>query len=186
MRLAETSVTNGAARREIISNIRIEVRPKSDSADPAGAEVLRLARGTLGLRGLAAVRTSSLYEFTGDLSLPHAERIARELLADPITQEFAVASTRSRSGPRPANGRGNPGGPLLKRIEVWLMPEVTDPVAASVLKGIRDLGLADRPAALEVRCGTGYQLEGRVSPADLNRLATQLLFNPLVHLCKIY
>ena len=69
------------------------------------------------------------------------------------------------------------GGTEGGQIEVGFHPGVTDPVAKHLLQRAHQLGVG----ALEaVVTGTRYTFEGPVSPADLHRIAEELLCNPVI------
>ena len=144
----------------------VEVSAKPGNPDPAGAALVQQVQA-LGVPGITEARVNALYELRGKLSAAQATDIARQLLADPVTQDFRI----DRSG------ASIPTGPHW-RLEVWLRPSVTDPVGESVGKAVRDLGLAE-PAA--TRAGTAYLLFGRLQKAQAEKVLEKLLANPVVH-----
>jgi len=146
----------------------IEVRLKPEYPDADGAAALSLLHG-VGLNTAKECKVSRLYELHGPLNQAQLHQAARDLLADPVTQEFKVV--------QPATG------PVLNgmnswRIEVWLKPTVTDPVGDSVKAALADLGI---PAPERVRCGTAYRLMGRCGRAQLEKAVSRALANPVVH-----
>src|SRR4029079_1335972 len=90
------------------------------------------------------------------------DRVAKELLADPIVEEAAVLE-------KPPVDAGS-------RIEIHLKPGVMDPVAASTEMAIRDMGLNVR----EVRTGRAYEIEGKIDKAELQRIASRVLANGVI------
>ncbi|MFM8874074.1 MAG: phosphoribosylformylglycinamidine synthase subunit PurS, partial [Phycisphaerales bacterium] len=116
---------------------RVEVRPRSGHRDVRGESVARQA-ASLGIPAPREARHASIYLLEGELSAADVERIARELLADPVTQVASVV----RPG---ALARG----PLDAIVEVHPLPGVTDPAAESVEDAVRAL------FGLEVRVRTG-------------------------------
>lgn len=68
---------------------RIEVGLREDQPDPA-AQSLPAQFQSLGLPAPDRVRTVRLFWIEGDFGRPAAEKLARELLADPITEKAAV------------------------------------------------------------------------------------------------
>ncbi len=62
-------------------------------------------------------------------------------------------------------------------VETVLHAGVTDPVAQAVARGARLVGVTER---LDVATGSRYEVYGNVSEADLDRLITRLLANPVV------
>lgn len=151
---------------------RIEVACKPGISDAAG---LALANQlpALGVANVADVRVCPVFEITGRLNVSQLEQVARELLADPVTQDYRIGE-----------GPLSPGfliGPHW-RVEVWLKNSVSDPVEGSVKKGIADLGL---PAPEKVRCGHAYKLLGRPQAAQVEKVARKLFSNPVIHRYKV-
>src|SRR5262245_40013929 len=135
---------------------RIEVRAVHAGDDPAGAGVLGEIR-QLGIAGgeVADVRSSRIFLLQGAaevLTPERLERIAREVLIDPVTETFAI-------GGEAATEDG------AKTIEVHLKPGVMDPVATSCEAAIADLLASENGGAgtVEVRTGRKYVLLGHVN-----------------------
>ncbi|MDE2293587.1 MAG: phosphoribosylformylglycinamidine synthase subunit PurS [Elusimicrobia bacterium] len=144
----------------------IEVGTKAGMPDAAG-DALTAQLPLAGVSGVRETRVLSLYELRGKLTASQVSQVARDLLADPVTQEYRV----ERSAPP------LPLGPHW-RLEVWLKASMTDPVGESVRKAVRDLGL---PEPASVRTGTAYLLFGRLAKAQAERALERLLANPVVH-----
>ncbi|HVS73013.1 MAG TPA: phosphoribosylformylglycinamidine synthase subunit PurL [Phycisphaerae bacterium] len=151
---------------------RIEVRAIHAGDDPAGAGALNEIRelggaGGGGFAEVSDVRTSRIFLLQGpdDLLSPAAlERIAREVLIDPVTETFGI-------GPEPAHADQG-----ARIIEVHLKPGVMDPVAASCEMAIADL-LSVPAGTVEVRTGRKYTLLGHVHDDLLALIAKRLLVN---------
>lgn len=157
------SKKNGSSSRFLI-----EVAAKHGQPDaPSAALFHQLA--LIGVAGAREIRISSLYEITGSLTRGQAQQVSRELLTDPITQESRMD--------RSASSQAFLLGPHW-RIEVWLKPSVTDPAGQSVAKAVVDMGLP-RPDA--VRTGTAYRVLGKLSRVQAEKIAHQLLANPVIH-----
>ena len=150
------------------SSFRVEVAGKPGYEGAAGAQVAAQF-AHLGMALPAEVRVCPIYEFTGRLTPREVEQAAKDLLADPVTQEFRVGE----SGMSPAFMMAPHW-----RVEVWLKPSVSDPHESSVRKALKDLGL---PAPERVRCGTVYKIVGRLSAAQVERAARKILSNPVIH-----
>jgi len=146
----------------------VEVGYKPGMADSAGRS-LREGIRHLGQRGIKKVTTSQLYRLVGGLSAQDRERIAKDLLCDPIVQEV-----RDAMGAPDPKARRAP----CAVVDVWYKSGVTDVVGESVLKGIRDLQVT---GVQEVRTGLRYRLWGLVRAEPARRIASALLANPLVH-----
>ncbi|MBI4050999.1 MAG: phosphoribosylformylglycinamidine synthase subunit PurS [Elusimicrobia bacterium] len=95
--------------------------------------------------------------------------MGRDLLIDPVVQEFYVGTH-----PRDREGYG---------AEIWLKPQVMDPVGDSVKRGVQDMGL---PAPSLVRCGTRIYFYGEIFKTGLERALQRLLVNPVIHQWKIF
>jgi phosphoribosylformylglycinamidine (FGAM) synthase PurS component len=144
----------------------VEVTQKPGNPDPAGAALVQQI-AALGISGVTEARVNALYELRGKLSASQAADAARQLLADPVTQDFRV----DRSG------ASIPTGPHW-RLEVWLKSAVTDPVGESVRKAVKDLGLPEPTAA---RAGTAVLVFGRLQKAQADKVLEKLLANPIIH-----
>ena len=93
------------------------------------------------------------------------ERIARELLADPVTQEYQIGGMSS----------GN--SVAVHSIEVAYNPGVSDPAEATVMKAVADMGIKNLRA---VRTGKKYTIGGELSRGDTLTIAARLLINPII------
>jgi len=118
----------------------------------------------LGIDSVTKVNSARIFFVGGDFaegSKDHPERIAAELLVDPVTEDFCI---------------GTAGGNGATVIEVHLQPGVMDPVAASALRAIRDMGIEIE----SVQTGRRYELSGDVSESQRQTIATKLLANPVI------
>src|SRR5437762_3352033 len=112
-------------------------REGESAADPLG-EALRQQIIEFG-EDVGGIRTSRVFLIESDADAQQMQRVARELLADPIVEEAQLIRERPSD-----NGHS--------RIEIHLKPGVMDPVAASTEMAIRDMGLN----VSEVRTGRAY------------------------------
>ena len=126
----------------------------------------------LGVTGVEKAEFIRLYQFLGGLTAAEAERIAGQLLTDPITQAFRLLSTGQL-----AVGPGQWG------IEVWLRPGVTDAVGETTLKGSRDLGVSDIASVIT---GRGYLLTGALTPESVELICRRLLANDVIERYSYY
>lgn len=145
----------------------VEVRLKPEFNDAEGAAAASLLREQ-GLTALKEARVSRLYELKGPISANQAQQAAKDLLCDPVTQEFRMVTT----GAAPLNGMN------YWRVEVWLKPTVTDPVGETVREALAESGL---PRAESVRCATAYRLSGRAHKVQVEKAVAKALANPLIH-----
>ncbi len=119
------------------------------------------------LNSVRQVRVSDLYFLHGSLSPSDVERLAAELLVDPIVEGYRLRATDGLSGV--AVGE--------RVVEVGYHPGVTDPVAENLLRRAHLLGLKGLQAAAT---GRRYTFQGTPSEADLHTLARQLLCNDVI------
>ena len=129
--------------------------PRSEAAT-RDAKLLRAADAP------ARIEASGVYLIEGDLDRSQVEQVARELLADPVTESATVGSSPAR------------GGSAL--IEVHPLPGVMDPDAEAVKIAIHSmLGVE-----ADVRTGRRYDMQG-ATPAAARDIAERLLANTVIH-----
>jgi phosphoribosylformylglycinamidine synthase II len=141
---------------------RIEVSVKEEYNDPR-ADGLEKDILDLGITAVSRVRMANVYLLDGDISDNELETICRELLADPIVEEYT-----HREAPVPSGAR---------LVEVAYNPGVMDPVEESVRKGITDLGIDSVQA---VRTAQKYLLWGDIPDDILQSICDKLLVNSVV------
>ncbi len=143
---------------------RIEVIGRPGEA-PAG--YLQDDIRALGIQGVDRVERAALYFVAGELSVGDIETLCRALLVDPILQDVRWAEAHA-AAPLPESAQ---------RIEVGLLPGVTDTVADNIRARARDLGMH---GLTDVATGESYTIWGRVSTAELRTLAERLLHNAVI------
>jgi phosphoribosylformylglycinamidine synthase len=147
---------------------RIEIKEKDGVFDSVGNGVLGDIRD-LGIRKVHDVRVIQVFILEGELNGVEAERIAKQLLVDPIVQDFRISD-------KPFSI------PLIHAkdahlVEIAYNPGVMDPVETSTLKGIRDLGLH---GVRTVRTARQFVIEGDVSAQELELIKDKALMNKLI------
>ena len=141
---------------------RVEVRTKSGHLDPRASAVGR----SLAAAGLGAipVRCAKVYLLEGDLSSSQVDRVAAQLLADPVVENADIGGAQL---------------PHQTLIEVHPLPGVMDPAAASVREGL--LTLLGSP----VRVSTGVRYDFDTSSPEhasrLHEFVSKNLANPVIH-----
>ncbi|MEW6360010.1 MAG: phosphoribosylformylglycinamidine synthase subunit PurL [Planctomycetota bacterium] len=138
------------------------VSPRSEMADPIGQGV-KASILDLGIDRVEDVRVSYVYLVEGNFSAADAERICREVLADPVTEEY-----RCNDAAAPPKG--------WHAVHVFPKPGVMDPVALTTLKAISDMGLK----ASEAKTGKRYLIKGRLAQSDLDAIADEILHNEAI------
>ncbi len=145
---------------------RVEIGVKENFSDPHADGVARQVK-ELGISGLERVRHRRLFFLYGELDRAAAEKVAAQLLTDPVTEQYQIADGEDAS--RTEDGL----------IEVHLKPGVMDPVAASAQQAIRDMGLD----ISSVRTGRRYKISFSSAPTDkatAENIARKLLANPVI------
>ena len=139
-----------------MSVFRIEVERKDD---PRG-KLIKDDFISFGIDKIDHILVKDVYYLHGDISEQVASRIARELLCDPVVEEFRI---------------GKPQG-----FEILYNPGVSDPKEDSIRKALADLKI-DIEA---VKTGTNYIITGSFDENELRQTAALFLFNPLVQHIK--
>ena len=143
---------------------RVDVATKEGLVDPTsrGAQA---GLAEFGVPGITSVRAFQVYLLDGDLDRAAADRVARELLHDPVAQDYSLGE-----GTTPPAA---PGG--SQTILVFKRPGVMDPVEASALKAVSDLGLTVR----RMRIGMRYVVFGGTN-GSLRDAAAKVLGNEAI------
>ncbi len=143
----------------------IEVWNKPDFPDPR-AESLKKDIADLGISGIEHIDICDVYSLAGELGPDEVRRICREVLVDPIIQDYRFEMTAG--APPKAEGFS---------VEVAYNPGVMDPIEHSLRKAITDLGI-DKVNV--IKTGKKYVLRGNVSKDNLQSIVNKLLLNPVV------
>ncbi len=143
---------------------RFEVFNRRGFSDVQGKSVLEDIR-ELGIRTVEAVQSAKVFLIEADFDKDFAEHVAKELLSDPVCEEYYTGRS------------GAPAG-LAKAtlIEVHLKSGVTDPVAESVMTAIADMG----GKANNVRTARKYVLLGDITPRQTDLIARKILANDCI------
>ena len=143
---------------------RFEVFSREHSADVHGNSVLEDIR-ELGIDSVEAVQSAKVFLIEADFDKKLAERLAKELLTDSVSEQYYIGRS------------GAPAG-LAKAtlIEVHLKSGVTDPVAESVMTAMTDMGVT----AQNVRTARKYILLGKISQTQTDTIARKILANDCI------
>jgi phosphoribosylformylglycinamidine (FGAM) synthase PurS component len=155
----------------VTADALIEVTYKKDAVDPVAhglAQTLRHWEGPAPRR----ISTAQLYRLEGRLSSDDRARIARDLLCDPVIQEYRIQNASVFS----LDKDGKKSAAALS-VDIWYKAGVTDVASMSVLKGIRDLAI---DGATDVRTGMRYRFWGLKNKEAARQVAVAFLANPLV------
>ena len=149
---------------------RFVVSPRQ-ADDPRSQGYLTDAHA-LGVESVEGLLCQDLYFIEGQVHPTDLERIAQELLSDPITQHAQWGRVFIDSQP----AKGQPGEWL---VEVALRPGVTDPVAEQVARAARVLGIEGVERA---STGLRFVIHGaQLTEADVRQLTRRLLANHVIH-----
>jgi phosphoribosylformylglycinamidine synthase II len=152
---------------------RIEVNWQADVPDGRVADLLaQIAQ--LGLNQVRGAQVSDLYFVRGELTHADLERLAQELLADPIVEAY---HTQDLSSSPTGGTEGGATGGHAHIVEVGFHPGVTDPVAENLLQRAHLLGIGTIEAA---STGKRYVFEGSLAEDDLRQIAKQVLCNKVI------
>jgi len=143
---------------------RVEVFNRPSVPDVHGNGVLEDIH-ELGITSIEAVQSARVFLIEADFDAAFAERVAKELLADPVCEQYYLG----RSGPPPGLAKAT-------LVEVHLKSGVTDPVAESVMTAIKDMGAV--PAG--VRTARKYILLGDVKTSQIDTIARKILANDVI------
>ncbi len=143
---------------------RVDVATRSHLVDAASLSA-KSALEEFGLGGVQDVRLWQVYLLDGELARPAAERIARELLHDPVSQEFLLSP-----------GTEPPAvAPGTQTVLVFKRPGVMDPAEASALKAVADLGLRLRRIRIGLRSVVRGGLQGSLKDAAARVLGNEAI-----------
>lgn len=123
----------------------------------------------IGIDSLTGCFSARVFFVQGTLSSEDAQRLGRQLLADPVTEDWTyTALPDDLSSDVIAHDHV---------IEVTLLPGVTDPVADNLLRAARQLGLE---GVNRVATGQRYLLRGALTDEILDVLANTLFSNNVI------
>jgi phosphoribosylformylglycinamidine synthase II/phosphoribosylformylglycinamidine synthase I len=116
-----------------------------------------------------------LYFLDGALSVEALCKISEMLLTDPVTEQFALFAI-DPTGQITETFQDSPI-PTCHKIEVMLLPGVTDPVAENLVKAAHLIGI---PELTRASTGRQYVFSNTTPTAELERLAHEQFSNPVI------
>ena len=144
---------------------RIEVRDKKGIYD-AVAEGLKKDILDLGIKSVKDVEYIQVYTVRGKFSRENLKTLAKEILADKVSQECNVTG-----GFKFASSRN------IRSVEVAYNPGVMDPVEESVVKAAHDAGIKGISFAATSK---KYIFKGSLTDGELKRITERLLYNKMI------
>ena len=150
---------------------RVEVFRRADLSDPDGEHLLA-ALTEIGVGGVVRARAGKGYLLPGTLARADVDRVCRELLADPVLDEARITAP-GESPATPSRG--------AQRILVSKKPGVMDPVALTVARALRRIGLVAEDS-IPVATFQAWELEGtaRLARAMLEHIGREILSNEVI------
>lgn len=143
---------------------QIEIAMRSELIDPVASAIASDLKD-LGISSVQSVKVVQIYLIESRFSEATAERVAAELLADPVINIFSVNRTVLDEK------SGNPG-----IVQIVKKPGVMDTVEESLHKGIRDMGLA----AKRVKTARKFLFYGNVTQEKTETIANKILANGVI------
>ena len=147
---------------------RIEIAHKPGVFDADGQSVAKAIQD-LGINSIQEVEVERVYNLHGSLTEEQAKTVAQKLLTDPVTQRYHLHLSHQFKTPKETATR--------HVIEIAYNTGVMDPVEASTLKGIRDLGFKEIEA---VTTAKKYILAGELSKVKRDLIVGKVLANKLI------
>ncbi|MDR3048265.1 MAG: phosphoribosylformylglycinamidine synthase subunit PurS [Elusimicrobiota bacterium] len=155
---------------------KIEIKTKKMFKNSNAASILEEVKG-LSITGVKRVDYSPLYFIDANLTFDEVKKIASELLADQITQEWII--TKEKTDTKENVEKKSQGQSF---IEVYYKKGVMDAPAESVVKAVKDLGIAKE---IKVKTGHRYCFWGDISNEVLEMIAKKILSNNIIQGYKI-
>lgn len=143
---------------------RIEVLVKPGESDTTGRQFSQLLHA-FGVQSIDQVRHRRIFLIEADVDQAAIERVARELLVDPVVEDFRLSNAD--------HAPVDPTDALV--VEVHLKPGVMDNVAQSAMLAIQDMGIQ----VAGVRTARRYELLPIPNDLDLPRI-TRLVGNSCI------
>lgn len=150
---------------------RVEVALKPEIVDARGNAVKKQVIEDLRIP-VETVSTVEVYTINANLTEAQVEDVAKNLLTDPITQEYRINSGFKR--------------PFDVAIEVGFKPGVTDNVGATTVEGIEDVLGIKFSREESVHTSMLYLISGGVGKTEAERICLGLLANPLIEHYQIW
>ncbi len=147
---------------------QVEIGVKGNLLDPVSEGVKSDIRD-LGIKSVQDVRFVRIYVIDGSLSENEIDVVARSILADPVIHNYSVS--------RPLQiHSGSKKNKKFKVVSVFHKPGVMDPVEASTIQSIKDLGFQ----SAAVRTGRKFILYGQPSRQELKQISRKILANEVI------
>jgi len=144
---------------------RVEVKEKEGFYDAAGESVKKDIIDLGFTNSVNAVKTAQVYLLEGDIDEGDLKKICKDLLIDPVTQEYSYKGAVFNEK-------------KFKVVEIAYNPGVMDPVEESAKKAIRDLGIN---SVRSIKTAKKYLINGELSYTGIHSIAEKILYNKVIH-----
>ncbi len=144
---------------------RLEVTTREGVRDTAGEQLKERIKKELGIE-LKSCRYADVYNFGDELSAEQMEALGREVFGDDVSQEFSFREPLFRNS---------------LRMEVGMLPGVTDNIGKTAMEAVRDKLGVNMP----VYHSRMYAIDGKLQPEELKKVAA-MLHNPIVERFKLH
>ncbi len=158
---------------------KVEVSIKSHLTDARGLGLVKDIQD-LGITGVSKARVVDIYWLDANLTSGELDLICSRILADPVTQDYSSFTFDVKGKAAGRNASMMAAGKQDNQyhiIEVAPNAGVADPVWDTIMKAVRDLGIAGVRA---VKTASKYLLEGRLDKEQIDIICSRLLVNPII------
>ncbi len=145
---------------------RVEVRPRDINGHTSDTNRIK-STAQASAPSVTSCFVDRLFFVRGQVTRTEVERLAADLLADPVTKQVIVLST----------DEAIEFPDIDHSIEVIYRPGVTDPAADNLVWAAHLMGLTGIEQAAT---GQRFLVDGDVTPANLDKLANKEFSNPLI------
>jgi len=149
---------------------RVELRLAGDQYDPDGERLVQGAR-ELSIDGIEDARLVRGFLLAPGYTREAVERIAVELLADPVVDRYRVIAPRE-APPAPEAG--------THRIVAAPLPGVMDPQARTVERVLRRTGATPADGEVAVATFRVFEVRGQLSTEQLRTIGRRLVANETI------
>ncbi|MBD3384601.1 phosphoribosylformylglycinamidine synthase subunit PurL [candidate division KSB1 bacterium] len=145
---------------------RIELAVKEEFYDPEAQSIVAASRD-LGIDSVESVCFYRVYYLLGDLAVAQKAEIAQKLLADRVVDNVAIDEQLNQCDKEAPHWT----------VEITYNRGVTDLVAQTANKGIKDLGIAE---IQEVKTARRYEFVGKLTGDQKAIITEKLLMNKVI------
>ncbi|MBN2010383.1 phosphoribosylformylglycinamidine synthase subunit PurL [candidate division KSB1 bacterium] len=146
----------------LITKIEIGVKPGLPQSQSA---TVKKHIYDLGIKSIKAIDHFKVFYFDGELSHDDIRRICESLLIEPITEHYTIDAPLKDEDES------------IWNVEIAYNSGVMDPVVASTMKGIHDLGFSGE---IHVKTAQKYHITGALSTDDKKLIVDKVLMNGLI------